>query len=258
LVTGACSGIGLEIARELARRGHPLVLVSDRQPALCDAADGLATAFGVATTYISMDLANPDAASRLYEEVTRRSLLVDILVSNAGILMFGEVATADPEQANALLQLHVVTPSLLATYFGRDMRVRRRGHIMIVSSISAGRAFPGIAYYGSSKRYLQSFAASLREELRPWGVTVTCLLPGAVATNLYGHTSVPVQHARKYRVMMEPADVARTAVKGMLSGKATVVPGLSGKVMNLAMRLTPGFAIRLVRDHSRWLPGPPD
>jgi uncharacterized protein len=258
LVTGACSGIGLEIARELARRGHPLVLVSDRGPALCDAADGLGTTYGVATTYISMDLSDPAAASRLYGEVTRRGLQVDILVSNAGILMFGEVVTADPERANTLLQLHVVTPSLLATHFGRDMRARRRGHILFVSSVSAGRALPGIAYYGSSKRYLQSFAASLREELRPWGVTVTCLLPGAVATNLYGQTSAPVQNARKYRVVMDPGDVARTAVKGMLAGKATVVPGLSGKAMNLAMRLTPGFVIRLVRDHSRWMPGPPD
>lgn len=92
-----------------------------------------------------MDLARPEAAAALYEELQRRDLEIDILVSNAGMLMFGEVADASPERTNALLQLHVVTPSLLARYLGHDMRARRRGHILFVSSISAVRDFPGIA-----------------------------------------------------------------------------------------------------------------
>jgi uncharacterized protein len=258
LVTGACSGIGLEISRELARRGHPLVLVSNQEKALQTAAGELAATCSVQTVSIALDLATPQAASLLHEEVRGRGMAVDILVSNAGILMFGEVATVDPDRANTLLQLHVVTPSLLATYFGRDMRERRRGHILFMSSISANRAFPGIAHYGSSKGYLRSFATSLREELRPWGVKVTCVMPGAVATNLYGHTSVPVQTAAKYKVMMAPEDVARIAVGAMLAGRANVVPGMLAKVMNAAMRYTPRPVIRLVQDHTSFLPRPED
>jgi short-subunit dehydrogenase len=113
-----------------------------------------------------------------------------------------------------MLQLHVVTPSLLARYFARDMRARRRGHILFVSSISAWRDFPGIAWYGSFKRYLRSFAASLREELRIWGVNVTCLVPGAVATSLYDRTAIPVQTAVKYGVMRDPVRVAKAGVQG--------------------------------------------
>jgi len=258
LVTGACSGIGLELARELARRGHPLVLVSNREPELGGVARQLSGEHGIPTHAIAIDLAQPEAALSLYEEVQRRGIEVEILVSNAGVFFFGEVVDSDPSQASAMLQLHVVTPSLLAQYFGRDMRARRRGHILFVSSISAWRDFPGIAYYGSSKRYLRSFAASLREELHAWGVNVTCLAPGAVATNLYQQTSIPVKTAVKYRVMKDPARVAQAGLQGMLRGKALVVPGLSAKSMALVMALVPNWLIRLVRMRSPLLPGPRD
>jgi 2,4-dienoyl-CoA reductase-like NADH-dependent reductase (Old Yellow Enzyme family)/short-subunit dehydrogenase len=258
LVTGACSGIGLALSRELARRGHPLVLVSNQEDPLRAAASSINGDFGVQTYPITLDLAAPGAASLLHSEVRRRGIEVDILVSNAGILMFGEVASIDPDRANTLLQLHVVTPSLLCTYFGSDMRARRHGHILFMSSISANRPFPGIAHYGSSKGYLRSFATSLREELRPWGVKVTCVMPGAVATNLYRHTSSPVETAKKFKVMMDPEDVARIALRAMFAGRANVVPGLASKVFNAAMRLTPRPLIRLFQDHTDFLPRPTD
>jgi short-subunit dehydrogenase len=258
LVTGACSGIGLAIARELASRGHPLVLVSNREAELGAVARQLSSENKVAAHAIAMDLARPEAALTLYEEVRRRGLEVEILVSNAGVFFFGEVADTDPSQACAMLQLHVVTPSLLALYFGQDMRARRRGHLLFVSSISAWRDFPGIAYYGSSKRYLRSFAASLREELGTWGVNVTCLAPGAVATNLYEKTGVPVEIAVKYSVMKDPARVARAGVRGMFRRKAVVVPGLSAKLMALGMTLIPHWLIKLIRTRSPLLPRPGD
>jgi short-subunit dehydrogenase len=258
LVTGACSGIGLEIARELAQRRHPLVLVSNHEKRLEEAARELTGTHSVPVQVIVMDLTRPDAAESLHTEIRRRGLEVDILVSNAGMFFFGEAADTDPERIQAMLQLHVVTPSLLAHYFGSDMRARRRGHILLVSSISAWRDFPGIAYYGSSKRYLRSFAAALREELRVWGVNVTCLAPGATATNLYERTGVPVSMAVKYGVMKHPRHVAQAGVKGMFRSKAVVVPCWSGKVMALGMKLLPSLAIRLVRKHSGLLSRPRD
>jgi len=258
LVTGACSGIGLESARELARRGYPLILVSDRGPALEEAARRLENECDVSTRVIVMDLAQPGAALDLYEEVRRLGLEVDVLVSNAGFFFFGEMADADPGRAEAMLQLHVVTPSLLARHFGRDMRERRRGHILFVSSISAWRDFPGIAWYGSSKRYLRSFARALHDELGVWGVTVTCLAPGAVATNLYEQTGVPVRTAVRIGVMKDPAGVARAGVKAMFRGRAVVIPGLSAKMMALGMAAMPRWLIRAVRRYSPLLPRPRD
>ncbi len=254
LITGACSGIGFEIARELARRGHSLLLVSNRAEPLEAAARALAAQHGVPTQTVCLDLACHDAASQLYEEVRRRKLDIDILISNAGMFFYGQVADTDPVRAEMMLQLHVVTPSLLALRVARDMRARRRGHILFVSSISAWRDFPKIAYYGSSKRYLRSFSASLREELAVWGVNVTCLAPGATATGLYEHTSIPVDLAVKYGVMKDPAAVARAGVKGMFAGRAVVIPGLSAKAMAVAMRLLPRSLIRSAHRRSQRRP----
>ena len=256
LITGACSGIGLEIARELARRGHPLVLVSDRGTHLADAARQIAADYQVDAQALQMDLSRPDAAGELHEQVVGRGLQVEILVSNAGMFFFGEVIDVDPTRAQKMMQLHVVTPSLLAHYFGQDMCSRGSGHMLFTSSISAWGDFPGIAHYGSSKRYLRSFASSLREELRVYGVKVTCLAPGATATGLYDQTTVQVRKAVKYGVMKDPSGVAQAAVKGMFRGKAVVMPGLSAKLMALAMTLTPRWVIGMIRSRSRFLSRP--
>lgn len=258
LVTGACSGIGREIARELARRGHPLLLVSNREAELQAVADEVAEEFHVDTRAVQIDLARPDAARDLYEEVHRCGIEVEILVSNAGMFFFGEVTETDPVRAETMLQLHVVTPSILARYFGQDMRSRRSGHILFVSSISAWRDFPGIALYGSSKRYLRSFSTALREELRVWGVNVTCLAPGAVATGLYAQTGVPVETAVRYGVMKHPSQIAQAGVEGMFRRKAEVVPGFSARIMASAMAHTPGWVVRLIREHTGFLPRPDD
>jgi uncharacterized protein len=258
VVTGACSGIGLAFAHELARRGYSLVLVSNREPELHAAARKLSAEYPVSTHAIAMDLGRAEAASALYEEVRRRDLEVEVLISNAGMLFFGEVADADPVQANTMLQLHVVTPSLLAHYFARDMRVRRRGHILLVSSASSWNDFPGIAYYGSSKRYLRHFAEALREELRPWGVSVTCLAPGAVATGLYGCDAGPSKVAARLGLVKDPAHVARIGTRGMLRRRAVVLPGSSAKLMAFGAAVTPRWLIRLARTHTSFLPRPQD
>lgn len=188
LVTGGCSGIGLAIAGQLATRGYDLVLVSERGVPLADAAAGLRATHRISAHPLTVNLARPDAAEEVHHAVRERGLEIDVLVNNAGMFFFGEAVDAHPARANALLQLHVVTPSLLCTRFGLDMRERRRGHILILSSISAARDFPGISYYGSSKKYLRGFARALRSELGIYGVNVTCLLPGATATALYDST----------------------------------------------------------------------
>lgn len=253
LVTGACSGIGLEVARILAERGHPLVMVSHRDGPLQEASESLARACSIRVVPIVMDLARPEAAAELFEAVGALGVEVDILVSNAGVFFFGEVADADPEKANRMLQLHVVTPSLLCTLFTRGMRERRRGHVLLVSSISAWRDFPGIAYYGSSKKYLRGFARSLRCELAPYGVNVTCLAPGATATGLYDPSVVPVDLAKRLGVMMAPEAVAREGLRAMFAGEAESMPGALTKAMTAAAVATPQRVIDWVRRFGPWM-----
>lgn len=254
LVTGACSGIGKALAVQLAHRGYGLVMVSNRTQPLAEAAAQIRAASGVPVHEVMLDLARPEAAEELVQAVRAAGHEIDVLVNNAGIFFFGEVADTDPLKARALLQLHVVTPSLLCAYFGREMRARGRGHILIVSSLSAWRDFPGIALYGSSKKYLRGFARALRCELAVYGVNVTCLAPGAVATGLYDQTSVPVARARRLGVMMDADAVARAGLRALFARKAECMPGWLNRGLALLSLLTPQWIIDLIRRRAPWLP----
>jgi short-subunit dehydrogenase len=256
LVTGACSGIGLEVARQLGARGHRLVLVSHRPGPLAEAAARIEAEHGAPALPLAMDLARPEAAGELFDAVSARGLEVDVLVNNAGIFFFGEVADADPVRARTMLQLHVVTPSLLSTRFAAGMRARRRGHLLFVSSVSAWRDFPGIAYYGSSKKYLRGFARALRSELAPYGVNVTCLCPGATLTGLYDPDVVPVDLARRLGVMSDAATVARAGLTAMFRGDAEVVPGALTRAMATVAAATPQPVVDWIRRRAPWLPKP--
>ena len=254
LVTGACSGIGRAFALCLGSLGYDLVLVSNRSAELAATAQEIGTAHSVAVHTIVSDLARPEAAEELYRDVRAIGLDVDILISNAGVFFFGEAVDALPRQANAMLQLHVVTPSLLCTRFGRDMRERGRGHVLIVSSISAWRDFPGISYYGASKKYLRGFARALRSELGVYGVNVTCLAPGPTATNLYDTNAVPVERAKRLGIMMDASTVAEAGLRAMFAGRAEHIPGLLARAMTLLSVLTPQWMIDLLRRRAPWLP----
>ena len=254
LVTGACSGIGRALAFRLGALGYRLILVSNRAVELDATARAIQAAGAAAVHTIVSDLARPEAAEEVYREVRALGLDVDILISNAGFFFFGEAVDASLERANAMLQLHVVTPSLLCARFGRDMRRRGRGHILIVSSISAWRDFPGISYYGASKKYLRGFARALRSELDVYGVKVTCLAPGPTATNLYDTNVVPVERAKRLGIMADPATVAESGLGAMFAGRAEHIPGLRARAMACLAALTPQWAIDLLRRHAPWLP----
>lgn len=243
LVTGACSGIGLAFARKLASLGYELVVVSQRAAPLAEVAAALAETHGVRVHPIVMDLARSAAATELYAATKALGVDVDILVNNAGMLLEGPIVDADPQRAGALLLLHVVTPSLLATLFGKDLKAKRRGYVLFVSSISAWRDLPTIGYYGTSKKYVRAFANVLRDELSHHGVGVTTVAPGATATGFYDDKTRTL--GEKTGVMVDPDFVAEAALDAMFAKKAEIVPGVGAKVMAAAMSATPGPLLRL-------------
>ncbi len=138
------------------------------------------------------------------------------------------------------------------------MRERGRGHVLLgpVSSISAWRDFPGISYYGSSKKYVRGSARALRSELSPYGVGVTCLAPGATATGLYDPNVVPVELAKKLGVMMAPERVARAGLEAMFAGEAESMPGALTRLMTAAAVAAPQPLIDWIRRVGPWMKRP--
>ena len=254
LITGACSGIGHELAALLAEKNWTLLLVSNRAPELRAVAAALAAAHGVVAHALPLDLAAAGAAQQLHAHACALGLEVHVLCINAGFFFFGEVADTDPARAESLLSVHIVSASLLALHFARDMRARRSGFILFTSSISAWGSFPGIAFYGASKHYLKSFALSLASELCVHNVGVTCLAPGATATGLYDATGVPARAAQALGVMMEPRAVARAGLLALFQRRALSIPGCLPKLFAFFMAVLPLWLINCARRRVPWLP----
>jgi short-subunit dehydrogenase len=233
IVTGASSGIGADIARELARRGHGLTLVARRKDRLQALADELAQAHSVRAEVIAADLTDADSRGELPAEVAARDLIPDILVNNAGFTTMGHVARADRAAELALVRTNVEAVVDLCAMFIPGMVTRHRGAVLQTASTAAFQPLPGQASYGASKAFVLSYGRALAAELRGTGVTVTTLCPGPVETGFAEAAGMTDDEAAESlpRIMWIPAaDVARAAVEGMAAGRTVVIPGAANRV----------------------------
>jgi short-subunit dehydrogenase len=255
LITGGSSGIGYAMAKEFAARDCDLVLVSNEEVKLAEVKEEIERDFAVTVQVIHMDLARQNAAQELRAQCARQDLEISILVNNAGFFSFGETVDVDVDRGIAMLNLHVITPSILATLFGRDMKARGRGYVVFISSISAYRAFPGVAFYASTKRYLLNFAKSMRSELADTGVSVTCICPGATATDLWDKAKVAIDMdlASKVGVMGTPDRVARLGVDAVFEKRAVCIPGLFNKAAVGVSVVIPQLLIDLIKEKTGYL-----
>ena len=188
LVTGATSGIGAEYAHQLAEAGHNIIVVSNRDGENGIMAERLRRECGVQAEPLYADLAQADAAEKIYAWCRARQAEVDILVSNAGILHFGLLTRTDTAAIDRIVTLHCTTPAKLCRLFAADMCRRGEGRILLMSSITAWTPYPTMSLYGSTKAFLRNFGAALHLETRRSGVSVTTVFPGAVDTPLYDLT----------------------------------------------------------------------
>ena len=253
LVTGSSSGIGLEMAKLFAARGYSLMLVSNEETKLNQLKEELSSQYKVRVDILCINLARSEAAMEVFDFCQQKNLVVEVLVNNAGFFFFGQISDADIEKAQSKIYLHVMTTSLLCTLFGNEMRKRRKGFILNNSSISAYKDFPGIGYYGATKSYIKSFTRSLRTELKLYGVHVTCLCPGATATNLYDPNMIDVERGKKLGIIMNAEKVARLGVQGLFNDKAVVIPGFMTKLMLFLALLTPQWVIYEIRKRTKFL-----
>jgi uncharacterized protein len=233
IVTGASSGIGAEIARELARRGHGLTLVARRADRLQALAEELAGAYAIRAEVIAADLTDADSRGELPAQLDARGLTADILVNNAGFTTMGAVHRSSRAAELALVRTNVEAVVDLCTLFVPGMVTRRRGAVLNTASTAAFQPLPGQAAYGASKSFVLSYGRALGAELRDTGVSVTTLCPGPVETGFAETAGMTDEEASETlpRIMWVPVDdVARAAVEGLAAGRAVVIPGPANRV----------------------------
>jgi len=248
LVTGASSGIGVELARELGRRGATVILVARREERLHDLAVQIRQESRVRVEVIAVDLTAPDAVPGLYAELAERGLVVDVLVNNAGFGSHGAVSELTWERTSQMLELNILALVRLTKLALPGMIERRWGRVLQVASIGAYQPCPTYASYGASKAFVRSFSEALNFELRGSGVSCTVLSPGATATEFMEVAGQELTGAHQL-VMMSSASVARIGVRALLAGRASVVPGWLNVLATFATR----FAPRRLATWSAWL-----
>ncbi len=222
VVTGASSGIGAAIARKLAERKSPLVLVARSAEALAASAAEWRARHGVPVEPIALDLSEPGAAGRLFEATEGTGRAVDLLVNAAGFGWVGPQAEFDTPRFLQLLRLNVVATAELTHRFLRTMRGRGRGAILNVASTTAFFPQPGFAAYGASKAFLLSFTHALHEEAKGDGVTLTALCPGFTRTRFQSVAGMRGAEGTPF-TEMTAEEVAEIGLTALERRKAVVV-----------------------------------
>ncbi|MDD4141484.1 MAG: SDR family NAD(P)-dependent oxidoreductase [Bacteroidales bacterium] len=253
LITGAGSGIGLEYAKNLANRNCDLVLVDIQEQKIIDVADSLSKEFHISTFPVCLDLTADKAAETLFDFCQTKDLQIDILISNAGFLIFNEIDRISNARVRNLIRLQVETPTMLCKLFGSEMKKRRFGYILVTSSLSAWMPYPGLMMYSSTKRYLKDFTKALHYEMVDYNVGVTAICPGAVNTPLYNLSDRYRKIALNTGIMMNADKLAAKGIKAMFRKRVKIIPGLLNKIALPLIVICPMWLIQFIKRKTKIL-----
>ncbi len=238
LITGASSGIGLELAKVFARHGHSVVLVARSTEKLVQLAQKLASKFGVAAEVITADLSQPGAPQLIADEVRRRGATIDILVNNAGFGLSGRYAELDLQRQLDMIQTNVTALAALTGLFLPGMIERNSGGVLNVASTAAFQAGPYMAMYYATKAFVLSLSEALHEEVAGTNLHVTCLCPGPTETGFFG--AADMEGARLLKFGVHSAEVvAQVGYAAFLKNKAIAIPGIKNNLMAIGTKLGP-------------------
>lgn len=236
LITGASSGIGEVFARKLAARGHNLLLVARSEDKLITLCNELGRSKSTHAQYVALDLSEPDAPARLFEETQKRGLAIDFLINNAGFGSMGDFAQLDLQRELDMIDLNVRSLVELTHRFLEPMRERKGGSIINVASTAGFQPVPFMATYAATKAFVLSFSEGLWEENRLHGVKVMALCPGVTETNFFEASRMQRPPAR---IAQTPEAVVDAALRGLARGKSSVISGWTNLFMVESERLVP-------------------
>ena len=247
LITGASSGIGLELARVFARHGYDLILIARSAPKLQQLATELQHSYGIQATVLAQDLSQPDAPNAIFEALQKQEVQVDVLVNNAGIGTYGPFAEISWPKQSDLLQINIVALTHLTKLFLPPMLARGNGRILNVASTAAFQPGPLMAVYYASKAYVLSFSQALFNECAGTGVTVTALCPGPTHSDFQERAQM-TQSKLMQGTLMSSAEVAAQGYKALMKGKRRVITGRHNRAWTIAAKFLPtGITIKMVR-----------
>jgi short-subunit dehydrogenase len=239
LVTGGSGGIGLEIAKVLARKGFDLVLVARNRDSLEAAAGQIEGKFDVKAHVFAADLRRREAPEEIFDFLRNDSIPIQILVNNAGFGLGGEFSETELTRELEMIQVNIAALTHLTKLFLPGMIRAKTGHVMNLASTAAFQPGPLMAVYYATKAYVLSFSEALAEELRNTGVTVTALCPGPTRSDFA--TVAHVGESRLFSMfgVADAADVAEYGVRAMMQGQRVAIPGLRNKIVAQANRFSP-------------------
>lgn len=241
LVTGATSGIGYDFASILAEKGYNLFLASRNKEKLDEIKVGFEKDYGISVETLAIDLATSGSAKQLYEETVNQNIEIDVLVNNAGFGAQGEHVDLDINKVEGMIQLNITTLTELCQFFGKDMKQKRKGHILNIASVAAYQPDPYLATYGASKSYVLNFTEALAKEMENYQVVVTCLSPGATDTNFFDSAQIGDKKKGLFsnKGRMKSRDVATIGINALFAGKLSLISGSLNSFIAFTNRLAP-------------------
>ena len=239
LITGSSSGIGLHLAHEFAKHGHPLVLVAPVYSELENIAAEMETKHNVPVEVMAKDLENENAAEEIFAELSGHGTRIDILVNNAGHGFRGKSWELPIEQDISIVRLNIEAVLRLTKNFLPPMVQRRHGRILNVGSVAGFNPGPLLNVYHASKAFINSWSEALATELKDsdCGVTVTTLCPGPTDTDFFPKADMVDTRAFQKASVSAPQDVAKAGYEGLMKGELFVVPGMMNKALVASRRI---------------------
>ena len=239
LITGASSGIGLELAKLFAKDKYNLVIVALDQDELSQTANELQQQYGIQVVPIVKDLFEQNAPFEVYSEVKAQGIQIDVLVNDAGQGQYGAFTTTDIDRELDIIQLNIGAYVTFTKLYLQEMVARKEGKILQVSSLGAEIPGPLQAVYHGTKAFITSFTEAVREEVKDSGVTITILEPGVTDTDFFNKADMERAKIVAEGPKADPAKVAQDGYDALLAGKDKVVSGLMNKAQALMGNLLP-------------------
>jgi short-subunit dehydrogenase len=236
LITGGASGIGLEFSKIFFPQ-YNLILVGRNQENLENAREDLLKMSGLPSeskiVLLTYDLSQISSAMEIFQKCKDLSLDVEVLINNAGSAVFGQHDSLDESKIVEMLNLNVMTPTLLCKYFGTEMKNKGVGYILNIASLAAYQPVPYISSYAASKSYILNFSEAIAKEYEDYGVVVTCLSPGHTDTNFFQNAGIGDHKHGFYSIntRISPKTVAKAGFDGLFSKRLSVIPGFKNNIL---------------------------